>query len=41
MSTRVQVEKTVNRPANEVFEFISNFENNPRWQSGIQEARFK
>lgn len=40
MSTRVEVEITVNLPANEVFEFISNFENNPRWQSGIQEARF-
>ena len=40
MSTRVEVEIAVNRPANEVFEFISNFENNPRWQSGVQEARF-
>jgi uncharacterized membrane protein len=40
MSTRVEVEITVNRPAGGVFEFISNFENNPCWQSGVQEASF-
>jgi uncharacterized membrane protein len=40
MSTRVEVEVTVNRPPGEVFDFISNFENNPRWQSGVKEASF-
>lgn len=28
------------RPAAEVFEYISNFERNPEWQSGMQAARF-
>ncbi len=30
----------INRPPDEVFAYISNFENNPKWQSGMQEARF-
>lgn len=30
----------VRRPPAEVFAFISNFENNPKWQSGMVEARF-
>jgi uncharacterized membrane protein len=36
--TKVEVSVIINRPAVEVFGFISNFENNPRWQSGVQEA---
>lgn len=36
IETRVQI----NRPTDEIFLFISNFENNPRWQSGQLEARF-
>ncbi len=30
----------IDRPSDEVFAFISNFENNPKWQSGQLEARF-
>ncbi len=37
---RVETSVHVNRPADEVFGFIANFENNPRWQSGQVEARF-
>ena len=37
---RVEATVTVNRPSEEVFAFLSNFENNPRWQSGMQEASF-
>ena len=38
----IKVETTVhiNRPPQEVFAYLSNFENNPRWQSGMREARF-
>ena len=37
---RVETEVKINRPSEDVFAFISNFENNPRWQSGQHEARF-
>ncbi len=30
----------IDRSSDEVFAFISNFENNPKWQSGQLEARF-
>ena len=30
----------INRSASEVFAYISNFENNPLWQSGMKEAKF-
>ena len=30
----------IDRPSGEVFAFISDFENNPKWQSGQLEARF-
>ena len=38
----IQVEASVviSRPPEEVFAYISNFENNPRWQGGMKEARF-
>jgi uncharacterized membrane protein len=36
IETKVQIE----RPSKEVFEYISNFENNPKWQSGQLEAKF-
>lgn len=38
----IKVETTVviSRPSEDVFAFISNFENNPRWQSGMQIASF-
>ena len=37
---RVETSVHINRPGDEVFAFISNFENNPLWQSGQVEARF-
>ena len=38
----IKVETTVqiDRPSEEVFTYISNFENNPEWQSGQLEAKF-
>lgn len=30
----------INRPSDEVFAYISNFENNPQWQKGQLEAKF-
>jgi uncharacterized membrane protein len=36
--TYVEVEIEISRSAEEVFAYIANFENNPRWQNGIQEA---
>ena len=30
----------IQRPIAEVFDIISDFENNPRWQSGMVEAKF-
>lgn len=37
---RVETSVVVDGPRDKVFAFISNFENNPRWQSGMQEAKF-
>ena len=37
---RVVTGVEIDRPSDEVFAFISNFENNPKWQSGQLEARF-
>jgi len=37
--TRVETSVVVNWPLEDVFAFIANFENNPKWQSGMQEAR--
>lgn len=36
MATRVEVDIQIDRPTEEVFAFLSNFENNPRWQKGMQ-----
>lgn len=36
----VMTEILIKRPLDEVFGFISNFENNRQWQSGMQEAKF-
>lgn len=30
----------IDRPAAVVFEYVSNFENNPRWQNGMRACRF-
>jgi uncharacterized membrane protein len=37
---RIKEQVIIQRPADEVFEFIANFENNPVWQSGMVSARF-
>jgi uncharacterized membrane protein len=37
---KVETSVHVDRHPDEVFEFISNFENNPKWQSGMVSARF-
>jgi len=34
----VQVEIDINHPAADTFAFISNFENNPKWQKGMQKC---
>ncbi len=37
---KIKAEMTINRPSDQVFSYISNFENNPKWQAGMQEAHF-
>lgn len=37
---QVNVEIKVNRPADEVFNFLSDFENNPKWQNGMKKCTF-
>lgn len=36
MTTRVEVSVDIARPAAEVFAFVSDFTNNPRWQGGMK-----
>lgn len=36
MATHVEVSIDIARPAHEVFEFMSDFTNNPRWQRGMK-----
>ena len=36
----VVVAADVDRPASEVFAFVSDFENNPRWQKGMKSCRW-
>ncbi len=36
----VQASVDIGRPPARVFEYLSNFENNPTWQSGMRHARF-
>ena len=40
MTMRVDVQVTIDHPLEEVFAYITNFENNPKWQSGIQSCKF-
>ena len=35
----VQVSSTINRPVEDVFTFVSNFENHPKWETDIQEVK--
>ncbi len=37
---KVETSVIVNRSSEEVFAYVSNFENNPLWQSGMVEATF-
>lgn len=37
---KVETAVQIDRPSEEVFAYISNFENNPEWQSGQLEAKF-
>lgn len=37
---RVETSVHIERNPDDVFDFISNFENNPRWQSGMVSAKF-
>ena len=37
---QVTVNIQIDRPPAEVFAYIANFENNPKWQSGMVSARF-
>lgn len=38
--THFEIDLTIRRPPQVVFNFIANFENNPTWQSGIEAAWF-
>ncbi len=35
---KVEVSAVINRPVEEIFDYISNPENGPKWQSGVLEA---
>ena len=35
----VQVSTVINRPATEVFAFVANFENHPKWETDFQEVK--
>lgn len=37
---KIETQVEIDKPSDEVFAYISNFENNPQWQSGQIEARF-
>jgi uncharacterized protein YndB with AHSA1/START domain len=37
---KVETSVVISRSPEAVFAYISNFENNPRWQGGMREARF-
>ncbi len=37
---RIETEVYIKRPPEEVFDYISNFENNPMWQNGMVSAEF-
>jgi uncharacterized membrane protein len=37
---KIETEVFIQRPSHEVFDFISNFENNPLWQGGMVSAKF-
>lgn len=37
---QVEVRVEIERPAAEIFAYISNFENNPQWQNGMIDCRF-
>ena len=37
---RSEIDIEIDRPADEVFAYISNFENNPQWQSGMVDCQF-
>ena len=36
---KIENSTIINRPGDEVFEFLANSENNPQWQSGTQEVK--
>lgn len=36
---KVETNIVIERPIEEIFEFVSNPENDPMWQSGVQESR--
>ena len=37
---RTDIDIEINHPAADVFAYISNFENNPKWQSGMVDCQF-
>ncbi|MGM0876328.1 MAG: SRPBCC family protein [Bacillota bacterium] len=37
---KVNVSVNINKPHQEIFAYIANFENNPKWQGGMLEATF-
>jgi len=36
---KVEVSTVINRPVGEVFDFVTNPVNNPKWQDGLVESR--
>ena len=37
---KIEINTFINRPPADVFSYISNFENNPKWQGGMVDAWF-
>ena len=37
---KIEISTFINRPSADVFAYISNFENNPKWQGGMVDAWF-
>ncbi|WP_158598294.1 SRPBCC family protein [Falsibacillus albus] len=37
---KIEVNNYIERPPHEVFRYIANFENNPKWQGGMVKAKF-
>ena len=40
MAIRIDHSVEINRPSGEVFAYVSDLNNDPKWQQGLDEAKF-